>query len=124
MKPARHASLDGWTLCGPSGIVADRLCEAAGMGRIRGLLGRSEFGETEALIIRRCSQVHTFGVRFSIDAVFCDADLRVLRVAELRPARISPFVRRSRCCIELAGGRACAAGVVAGARLELQPPST
>jgi hypothetical protein len=41
----------------------------------------------DVLLIPRCRSVHTFGMRFSIDVAFLDADGRVLRVARDVPPR-------------------------------------
>jgi uncharacterized membrane protein (UPF0127 family) len=54
------------------------------------LLGRERAGA--GLLIPRCSSVHTFGMRFPIDVLFLDADVRVI---ELR--RAVPPCRLIRC---------------------------
>lgn len=38
--------------------------------RLRGLAYRREIGKGYGMLIRPCSQIHTFGMRFAIDAVF------------------------------------------------------
>ncbi len=48
--------------------------------RARGLLGRAPLAADEALLIRPCSSIHTFGMRFTIDVVFIDARGYVLAV--------------------------------------------
>ncbi len=70
--------------------------------RRRGLLGRARIDG--ALVLPRCRQVHTFGMRFAIDVAFCTADGMVLRVITLRPNRISPVIWRSRLVVEAAAG--------------------
>jgi uncharacterized membrane protein (UPF0127 family) len=58
--------------------------------RARGLLGRPDLGASEALWISPCASVHTFGMRYSIDVIFCDFDGTVIRVVEhLEPGRIA-----------------------------------
>jgi uncharacterized membrane protein (UPF0127 family) len=71
-------------------------------------------------MLRPCRQVHTFGLHQTIDVVFCDKELRVLHVAQLRPRRISRFVRAADVCIELAAGRVAACGIAVGARLTIE----
>jgi len=66
--------------------------------RARGLLRRSSF--EGALVIPKCRQVHTLGMRFPIDVAFCDRDGVVLRTASLRPWRISSIVWRGAFAIE------------------------
>jgi len=58
-----------------------------------------------------------FFMRFAIDAVFCDRDLRVVKVVHgLRPWRMAA-ARGAKTVIELAAGSAD--GLEAGDRLEL-----
>jgi len=92
-------------------VAADRAA------RRRGLLGRDHL--QGALVIRPCRQVHTFGMRIPIDAVFCRADGRVLRVAHLPPGRVSRPVLRSRFVIEAAAGAVDRWRVRAGDVLEV-----
>jgi uncharacterized protein len=86
--------------------------------RARGLIGRPGF--TGALVIRRCRQVHTFGMRFPIDVAFCDADGVVLRRATLRPARISRLVWKSSFVVEAETGAFERWGLHPGDRLEVK----
>ena len=76
-----HAS-NGRIVC-ESCLVADRP-----FGRMKGLLGRRSLQSGEGLLLRPASSVHTFFMRFTIDVVFLDRDLRVLSIArDLRPWR-------------------------------------
>jgi hypothetical protein len=75
------------------------------------------------LIIWPCRQVHTVGVPYLLDAVFCDRRFEVLHVETLEPRSRSRRVGRARCCVELLGGRAEACGVVPGVRLALEERS-
>ena len=70
--------------------------------RARGLLGRR--GYEGALLFRKVRQVHTVGMRFTIDVAFCDGEGRVLRTVTLRPWRISRVVWRSALVIEAEAG--------------------
>jgi uncharacterized membrane protein (UPF0127 family) len=122
-RPARHDSLEGWTLQGPAGTVAIQVRTAfTPRQRMRGLLGRAELASDEALLIRPCSQVHGVGMRHSFDAVFCDADMRVLSASTVRPRRVSRYVRGAGCCVELRAGRAEQCGIEAGVQLRLVSP--
>jgi uncharacterized membrane protein (UPF0127 family) len=70
-------------------IVCERclLAETA-LTRMRGLLGRSNLPSGEGILLRPASSVHMAFMRFAIDAVFLDRDLRVLKVsADLKPWR-------------------------------------
>ncbi len=79
---------------------ADRLPD-----RMRGLLGRDGLRPGEGLWIVPCKQVHTAMMRFSLDVVFLDHDLKVLAIRSgLLPWRISGFFPRAGSALEAAGG--------------------
>lgn len=87
--------------------------------RFRGLIARPPLGDSEALWIRPCSQVHTHFMRHAITVVFLDSDLRVLRVIpEMTPWRISPWVRGARSVLEFSARRMLP--VAEGQRLHLR----
>jgi uncharacterized membrane protein (UPF0127 family) len=88
--------------------------------RLRGLLGRRGLGTGEGLLLRPSPSIHTWFMRFAIDVVFLDAELRVLRVTQaVRPWRFAGC-RGARAVLELASGEASARGVGVGDRLELR----
>jgi len=63
------------------------------------LLPRERVGS--GLLIPRCASVHTFGMRFSLDLVFLDAEGRVLeRRRAVPPGRIFAC-RRARAVLEI-----------------------
>jgi uncharacterized protein len=56
------------------------------LARMRGLLGRSDLARTEGVLLRPAGSIHTYFMRFAIDVVFLDRELRVVKVAEhVRP---------------------------------------
>ncbi len=85
--------------------------------RRRGLLGRASFAGV--LVIRPCRQVHSFGMRFPIDVIWCDGDGRVLRIVALRPQRMTRLVWRSRFVLEAELGTATGWGLKDGDLLEV-----
>lgn len=109
------------TLIGPRGVVARNVILATSRrDRRRGVLGRDPLEPDEALVIRPCRQVHTFGVPYVLDAVFCDRRLRVLHVDTLAPESMSRRAWRARCCVELLGNRAAECGIVPGSQLRIE----
>lgn len=90
------------------GVVASDLRRARGWrAKRRGLLAHEALAEGEALLLGRAPHVHTIGMGFPIDVVFCDREGRVLRIARrMPPGRYSPLVLRARYTLELAAGGA------------------
>lgn len=85
--------------------------------RLLGLLGRPSLARDEALLLVPCASVHTFWMRYAIDAVFLSRDGEVLVVVpNLRPWRAAA-VRRAYACLEMAGGGADRVGLRAGQRI-------
>ncbi|NKB38276.1 MAG: DUF192 domain-containing protein [Gammaproteobacteria bacterium] len=55
-----------------------------------GLLGSAKLEENEGLLITPCSSVHTFGMRYSIDVLFLDKQLTIVKTVEsLKPWRVA-----------------------------------
>ena len=106
-------ALDGTLVC-PSCEVADSFAR-----RFRGLMLRTELPAGGGLLIRPTGSVHTCFMRFPIDIVFLDRDLRVVKIAEaVRPWRMAA-ARRARAVLELPAGEASARGVTVGVQLTL-----
>lgn len=106
--------VDAWS------VICDR-CEVADTPwrRLRGLLGRSRMVPGDGLMLRPAAAIHTFFMRFPIDAVFLDSDMRVLRVREeLRPWR-GAAARGARSVLELPAGDARRRGLETGSILAL-----
>ena len=112
-KPVTIAAEDGPVVC-ESCVLAD-----SPLRRLRGLLGRSRLEPGQGILIRPAPAIHTWFMRFAIDAVFLDADLTVLSVRpELRPWRMAAH-RGARAVLELTAGEAERRRVRAGDRLEV-----
>jgi uncharacterized protein len=87
--------------------------------RMKGLLGRSELPGDEGLLLQHEFSIHMFFMRFAIDAVFLDRDLRVVKIApSLQPWRMASK-RGARSVLELAAGVCERRGVREGDRLVL-----
>jgi uncharacterized protein len=106
---------DGQVVCEHCRVPATR------RGRMRGLLGRSELPRGEGMLLRGVSSIHTFFMRFVIDAVFLDRDLTVVAVrSEVPPWRV---VSRPRAwaVLELSAGEGERRGIRPGKRLSYTP---
>ena len=104
---------DGRVVCGRC-VVAD-----TALKRMKGLLGRAGLDEGEGLLIKPAGSIHMFFMRFPIDAVFLDRELRVVKVApNLKPWRIAG-ARGAKQVLEIGAGEAARRGVEPGQRLAL-----
>src|SRR6266568_4115293 len=83
-------------------VVCERcLIAETAFSRMRGLLGRRDLPAGEGILLRPASSVHMAFMRFSIDAVFLDRELRVVKVASgLRPWRTAAR-RKAHAVLEL-----------------------
>jgi uncharacterized membrane protein (UPF0127 family) len=103
------------------GAVVCERCRVADrpLARMKGLLGRSQLPPGEGILLRPASSIHMLFMRFAIDAVFLDRELRVVRVVrELRPWRIAR-ARGAHSTLEIAAGEAERRGVAEGDTLRL-----
>ena len=86
---------------------------------MRGLLGRSDLGESEGLLLQPAGAVHTWFMHFAIDVVFLDRELHVLEVAEaVQPWRMVSAKGAKR-VLELPAGAAARQGLRAGDTLAI-----
>jgi len=87
---------------------------------MRGLLGRASLEAGEGVLLRPAGSIHTFFMRFPIDAVFLDAELVVRAIRpHLGPWRLAA-ARGSKSVLELAAGEAARCGLSVGDRLLLE----
>src|SRR5919198_6395883 len=98
-------------------VVCERCVLAdTALTRMRGLLGRRELPSGEGILLRPASSVHMAFMRFPIDAVFLDRDLRVVKIApNLRPWRVAGG-RGAESALEIPGGGAARRRPTAGRR--------
>jgi uncharacterized membrane protein (UPF0127 family) len=84
---------------------------------MKGLLGRRELPSSEGILLKPAGSVHMAFMRFAIDAVFLDRDLRVVKIAaDLKPWRMAG-ARGAKSTLEIASGEAARRGLSVGDRL-------
>jgi uncharacterized membrane protein (UPF0127 family) len=117
MADTRHQLMDA-----DGRVLLDDLRFARSLAtRMKGLLGRSSLDEGEGLAFREKS-IHMLFMRMPIDAVFCDGDLRIVKVVrDLRPWRFAGC-RQARFVLEIAAGDAERLGLAPGSSLRAEPP--
>ncbi|RME30512.1 MAG: DUF192 domain-containing protein [Deltaproteobacteria bacterium] len=89
--------------------------------RMKGLLGRNGLERGTGLLIRPCSSIHSFFMRFEFDAVFIDSAWKAVHLIErMRPFRISRIVPRAKAVLELPAGTITATATTLGDELRLE----
>lgn len=84
---------------------------------MRGLLGRGSLPGGEGILLRPAASIHTFFMRFPIDAVFLDRDLVVVGIERnLKPWRAAGR-KGARSVLELAAGECERCGLREGEAL-------
>jgi uncharacterized membrane protein (UPF0127 family) len=99
-----------------NGVVVCEECLVAAtpFARMRGLLGRRSLPSGEGILLRPAASIHTFFMRFAIDAVFLDDELRVVAIAShLRPWRAAGR-RGAKAVLELPAGECERRGLAVG----------
>jgi uncharacterized membrane protein (UPF0127 family) len=99
-------------------VVCDRCVVATRpLRRMRGLLGRRSLQPGEGILLKPAGSIHTFFMRFTIDAVFLDRDLTVVGVTPgLRPWRVAGRLGAD-AVLELREGEWARRGIAVGDRL-------
>lgn len=73
--------------------------------RLVGLLRTAGLAENQGLLMKKCNQVHTFGMKFFIDAIFLSKDGDILHIEhEMGPGKVSPHIKRAYWVLELKSG--------------------
>src|SRR5262245_54066512 len=90
--------------------------------RLKGLCLRRRFPAGEGLWLSPCRAIHTFGMRFPIDAVFLDDRLKVVELREwIAPGRLVRPVLQASSVVELPAGVVAATGTRIGDVLSVEP---
>lgn len=101
-------------------VATDVAVASTFWSRLIGLLGRPSLPEGAGLLITPCDSIHTFGMRFPIDAVFLDRGYRVVRVVDrLKPFRVVLPVAGAISVIELPAETARRTQTECGDQLEV-----
>ena len=106
-------------------LLASKAEEANSPGtRMKGLMGRlpEQFPPGSGLWIIPSNGIHTFGMRFPIDAAYLDSRKRVVKIYKgLVPRRIAALTFRTKSVLELPAGTLEATRTQVGDELEFRP---
>ncbi len=96
-------------------------CAHTAASRLVGLLKHDSLASGAGIWIRPSFGVHTFGMRFTIDAVGLDEQLRVLKLwRQLRPRRVTGIHLRVKSVLELAAGEIARLDICLGDQLNVR----
>ena len=71
--------------------VADRF-----MSRLVGLLRTAGLSNDQGLLLKKCNQIHTFGMKFPIDVIFLSKDGDILHIEpEMAARKVSPHIQNA-----------------------------
>jgi uncharacterized membrane protein (UPF0127 family) len=86
--------------------IADRVEIARTFSkRLIGLMGRRTLVKGQGLYFPGCASIHSFFMKFSIDVLFLDEDMRITKkIDSLRPWRVALAPPRTRHTLELPRG--------------------
>ena len=91
--------------------------------RFFGLMGRKSVPEGGGLLLTKSSSIHSWFMRFRFDAIYLDADSRVVKVVHaMRPWWFSFGGKGAKDTLELPAGVAEATSTVAGDLLVFEDP--
>ena len=105
--------------------VCDR-CHFANsvLKRMVGLLNRKALTSGEGLLLDRCYGIHTIGMRFPIDVLFLDKELRVMRAVQALPPFRTCVVRQAVYVLELPVGAIQSSHTEAGDQIQMRTAGT
>jgi uncharacterized membrane protein (UPF0127 family) len=79
-------------------LIADRV-----FSRLKGLMGSASLPDSEALLLSPCKYIHTFFMRYPIDALFLDKDYHCVEfVKNIRPWKFGIGNLKAKYVLELA----------------------
>jgi uncharacterized protein len=103
-------------------VIGDQITVAdTSLSRMIGLLGKRGLNAGEGLWIRPSSGVHTIGMKFAIDVIGLDKNLRVVKLwPRLVPFRVTSVSLKVQSVIELGAGRIAECQVQLGDLLKVR----
>jgi uncharacterized membrane protein (UPF0127 family) len=88
--------------------------------RMKGLLGRSSFEKNKSLHIANCNSIHTCFMKFPIDAVFVDKNMKVKFISQdIKPWNVVLPVLGAKSVFEFAAGAISEINISVGDQLDV-----
>ncbi len=93
-------------ICNNIVIAKDVKVANSFVSRFIGLMNKKSINGDEGLLLVKCSSVHCFFMKFTIDAVYLSKDMVVLHKETIRPWKIGKIVKKCAHVLELKEGAA------------------
>ena len=91
------------------------------MGRLKGLLGTNHLPSDTGLLLEPCNRIHTWGMKYAIDALFLDQDNQVVHlVVDLAPNKWGAGCSQAVKVLELQAGQVKTRGIEVGDVINLE----
>jgi len=88
--------------------------------RFFGLMFRKSMHHNHGLLLEPCNSIHTFSMRFPIDAVFLSPGREILSIEHsMKPGKVGKTVKGAKSVLELCGGTAEKLGLQVGDVLKI-----
>lgn len=106
-------------------VIVKKLSVADGFwSRMKGLMWKKDLAEDEGLLLVPCNSVHSMFMRFPIDLLFLDRELKIIRIIErFKPWKATPIFRDCHQVVEIKAGVASKKGVTVKDELEVIKPN-
>ena len=89
------------------------------LARLKGLLGTDSLQSGHGLFLKPCNSIHMFGMKYAIDAVFLNNELKVVAMVEkIQPGAYSKRYKEATACLELPAGTIEEVNIHEGDQLE------
>ncbi len=75
------------------------------MGRLMGLMFTKSLKKEEGLLIKECRSIHTFFMNYSLDVVFVNKKMKIVKIIRnMKPRRMTPIYFTANHVIEINAG--------------------
>lgn len=92
-------------ICGDNIICKDVENANNFIKRFMGLMGRKSLEEGKGLLLDPCNQIHTFGMKFSIDTLTLDKNGVIIYIDKrVEPGKVRKIVPKGKKVLELPSG--------------------
>lgn len=102
-------------------VIADKVTIAQDFrSRSIGLLNRQSLNENEALLIKPCTSIHTFFMKFPIDVLFLSKEGKVIKIEHsLKPWNLSGCLLGCFMVLEIQPGKLAKTAIKLGNSIEI-----